>query len=181
MAATKRDDFAAKDINISSISETFKQGVEEINQQNKNITAGVLTEITKLKMGDWPRYESESLNFQYPETWTITEDDKDIVVKDEDLEVLVFKIYNDQEALPDNINDLDLYAWLVEQSSRELSIFDELQEVDLEFPYVTYRVATRNNVELSNIWWQDDQIVWLSYNADEEYQELIDLIFSTIK
>ncbi|MFH1667818.1 MAG: hypothetical protein ABH884_02225 [Candidatus Komeilibacteria bacterium] len=176
-----REDFADQDVNIGNISETLQQGLANLNEQNKNITAGVLSEISKLKASEWPKYESAFLTFQYPETWLLIEEENSIIVKDEDLEILVFKIYNDQTTLPDNINNLALAEWLIEQANRELSIFAIPESKDLGLPHLTYQVNTRNNEDLSNLWWQGQKIVWLSYNADEEYQELISLIFSTIK
>ncbi|OIO46138.1 MAG: hypothetical protein AUJ28_03030 [Parcubacteria group bacterium CG1_02_37_51] len=176
-----REDFADQDINLGNISETLQQGLANLNEQNKDITAGVLSEISKLKVREWPKYESAALTFQYPETWLLIEEENSIIVKDEDLQVLVFKIYNDQTTLPDNINNLVLAEWLTEQANRELSIFAMSEEIDMGLPYPVYQVNTRNNEDLSNLWWQGQKIIWLNYNTDEEYQELINLIFSTIK
>jgi hypothetical protein len=163
---------------VASLKEKFLNRQESID----NITESMVDKFDALQVETWSEHNDDYVYFKYPLTWDLTVNENVLILNVEGEQVLVITIYKSISDLPDNINNLDLIAWLDEQVDRELGVFTGYELSDLDSDFEMYNVMRKDSSDIINVYWGvDDSAYEIGYAFDEQYDKIIKLIISTIK
>ena len=171
-----------KDIDFKSVISSLTDRFDKEQAVVDSVTDAMLEKLTEAKMDSWSVYQDEQIYFKHPIEWSLIVDGNVLRLQYEDNNVIDINIYKNLGELPDNINGLELVAWMDEQIDRELGVFTAYELSDFNETIEMYSVARKDSDESVDLYWQlDDSAYHLGYNSNERIDKIIKLIISTIK